>query len=210
MLSERGLKGTFYIPSAHPAVGKIPPELVQQLHTGGAEIGVHTLTHPDLRRLSPPQIQHEVGGCKQWLESVIGAKVEVFSYPFGYHNATTAVVVNGMGFKCARTLRYDYLRCPIQPLRAGISVQAADASPLLVAVTWLDTRGPVSVLMDWVARAKRAFDVARQRDGLWHLWGHSWEIDRNGDWSRLESVLDYVAGAPSVKYVVNGNGLISR
>jgi peptidoglycan-N-acetylglucosamine deacetylase len=210
LLLARGLKGTFYIPSAHPEVGKVDAAHVRRLHAQGAEIGVHTLTHPDLRRLSPPLIRHEVGACKQWLEGLLGAEVDVFSYPFGFHNARTAAVVDEMAFKYARTLRYDYLRRPVRPLRAGVSVQAADASPLLVARTWLDTRGPLSMLTDWVARAKRAFDVARQRDGVWHLWGHSWEIDRNGDWSRLESVLDYVAGVPGVQYLVNGDGLVLR
>jgi peptidoglycan/xylan/chitin deacetylase (PgdA/CDA1 family) len=210
LLSARALKGTFYIPSAHPEVGKVDGMLVRRLHAEGAEIGVHTLTHPDLRRLSPDHIRHEVGACKQWLEGLLGAEVDVFSYPFGFHNDRAAAIVGEMGFRYARTLRYDYLRRPHRPLRAGVSVQAADASPRLVAQTWLDTRGPPSVLTDWVVRAKRAFDVARQRDGVWHLWGHSWEIDRHADWSRLESVLDYVARVPGVQYLTNGDGLVLR
>jgi peptidoglycan-N-acetylglucosamine deacetylase len=207
MLSARGLRGTFYVPSTHPAVGNIDAVLVKRLHDRGAEIGVHTLSHPDLRKLSPPQIAHEIDGCKSWLESITGGQVNVFSYPFGLYNSQAAAVVDQFGFRFVRTLRYDYLRAPIQPLRAGISVQAADASPRLVAQTWLDTRGKPSVLVDWVARAKRTFDVARERAGAWHLWGHSWEIDRNGDWSRLESVLDYVAGIRCVRYVANGDDL---
>ena len=24
--------------------------------------------------------------------------------------------------------------------------------------------------------------------GIWHLWGHSWEIDENNDWKKLEDI----------------------
>jgi len=24
--------------------------------------------------------------------------------------------------------------------------------------------------------------------GIWHLWGHSWEIEANSDWDKLESI----------------------
>jgi len=34
--------------------------------------------------------------------------------------------------------------------------------------------------------------------------GHSWEIDRNHDWSRLERVLKHIAGRTDVRYVTNG------
>ena len=69
--------------------------------------------------------------------------------------------------------------------------------------TWLDTHGDRNTLLDWAARARHTFDIARERDGVWHLWGHSWEIERNQDWARLEEVLDYVARVPSVHYLTN-------
>lgn len=30
-----------------------------------------------------------------------------------------------------------------------------------------------------------------EHGGIWHLWGHSWEIDDNNDWHRLTDVLEY-------------------
>ena len=207
LLAERGLKGTFYIPFQHPECGQIQPDLVRRLQAMGTEIGAHSMTHPDLRRLPSAVAQAEARSSKVWLEQIIGAEVPSFAFPFGYHNRRVAHAVAQAGFTLARTLRYDHLRRPTHGLLAGVSVQAADASPLLVTRTWLDVRGPRGVLTDWSTRAKRAFDVARQRDGIWHLWGHSWEIERNHDWPRLVSVLDYVAGVPGVQYLTNGQAL---
>ena len=207
MLADRGLRGTFYLPRQHPECGRIAEGLVRDLHAAGGEIGAHTLSHPDLRRLTPPMVVEEVRASKAWLEDVSGSEVVSFSYPFGRHDARITRLVAAAGFCSARTLRYDRLQPPVDPFRTGISVQAADASPLLVARTWLDLRGPLAQLVDWVERARRAFDVAFERHGAWHLWGHSWEIERNADWTRLERVLDYVAGRPGVRYLTNA-GLV--
>ena len=42
-----------------------------------------------------------------------------------------------------------------------------------------------------------------EQGGVYHLWGHSWEVDARGDWGRLERVLGYIAGRPQVAYVAN-------
>jgi peptidoglycan-N-acetylglucosamine deacetylase len=210
LLAERGLRGTFYIPRRHPICGTIGADLVKRLHLAGVEIGAHTMTHPDLRRLDGRHVHDEADSSRKWLEDVTGTAVAMFSYPFGKHDSRVCGIVRDVGFDGARCLRYNALRAGDDRFRMGISVQAADASPLLVARTWLDVRGHAAVLVDWSARAKRTFDVALARNGIWHLWGHSWEIDRNDDWRRLEAVLDYVAHNAGVRYLTNQQALIDQ
>ena len=41
--------------------------------------------------------------------------------------------------------------------------------------------------------------------GIWHLWGHSWEIDQLGLWDELAEMLDYVHGREDVLYLNNGD-----
>jgi hypothetical protein len=43
--------------------------------------------------------------------------------------------------------------------------------------------------------------------GMWHLYGHSWEIAALGLWSQLEELLDYVARRRHVIYVANSRAL---
>jgi len=59
-------------------------------------------------------------------------------------------------------------------------------------------------LWNWDSLAIDLFDQALAGGGVFHLWGHSWEIDARGDWSRLERVLDHIAGRPDVSYIANG------
>jgi peptidoglycan/xylan/chitin deacetylase (PgdA/CDA1 family) len=57
---------------------------VAELHAGGIRFGSHTVTHPDLRSLSPDQIEYELGYSKEIIEQKLGAPVESFSYPFAF------------------------------------------------------------------------------------------------------------------------------
>ena len=39
-------------------------------------------------------------------------------------------------------------------------------------------------------------DVSK-RGGIFHLWGHSWEIDSMGLWERLGKVFEYMGNSPN-------------
>ena len=46
---------------------------------------------------------------------------------------------------------------------------------------------------DWHQRLLRLLHEARARDGVFHLWGHSWEIEQFGLWSALDELLKEAA-----------------
>jgi len=57
---------------------------VAELHKAGIQFGSHTVSHPDLRSLSPEQIEYELGCSKETIEQKLGVAVESFSYPFAF------------------------------------------------------------------------------------------------------------------------------
>ena len=57
---------------------------------------------------------------------------------------------------------------------------------------------------DWVAIGRKLFDRVLEQGGVWHLWGHSWEIDELGQWEPMREMLDYVSNRPDVLYLNNG------
>jgi peptidoglycan-N-acetylglucosamine deacetylase len=65
---------------------------------------------------------------------------------------------------------------------------------------------PMKVLrcLEWDALAKAMFDQVIKEGGIYHIWGHSWEIDEHGDWEPLENVFRYISANPKVSYVTNG------
>ncbi len=62
---------------------------------------------------------------------------------------------------------------------------------------------------DWATLAIALFDRVLATGGVFHLWGHSWEVDRLGQWDRLTRVLDHIAHREGVSYTSNA-GLVVR
>jgi hypothetical protein len=42
-----------------------------------------------------------------------------------------------------------------------------------------------------------------ENGGCFHLWGHSWEIEKHGLWTRLEDIFKIISGISEVKYITN-------
>jgi peptidoglycan/xylan/chitin deacetylase (PgdA/CDA1 family) len=57
VLRKHDVPGTFFVVGSMAARH---PELIRDLRDSGAEIGIHTLTHPDLRFVSRSRMQHEL------------------------------------------------------------------------------------------------------------------------------------------------------
>ncbi|MBI4550977.1 MAG: polysaccharide deacetylase family protein [Candidatus Latescibacteria bacterium] len=74
-------------------------EQVQALREGGLEIGSHTLNHPDLTRLSPAQLRHELEASRVSIERMAGVTVEVLSCPFGRYSDEVARLAAAAGYR---------------------------------------------------------------------------------------------------------------
>jgi hypothetical protein len=60
---------------------------------------------------------------------------------------------------------------------------------------------------NWVDMGKIMFDEALRDGGIWHLYGHSWELEERGLWEQLDELLTYVANHPGVIYANNSKAL---
>ena len=79
---------------------------IKELAEQGIEIGAHTRTHPDLRRLSKPEIEAEITGCCSDISERTGQAVESFAYPYGYLNRQAEEVAQqAMRSACTTELR---------------------------------------------------------------------------------------------------------
>lgn len=48
---------------------------------------------------------------------------------------------------------------------------------------------------DWTVLAERLLARALKAGGVFHLWGHSWELEKTGQWDQLERVLRLMGAA---------------
>ena len=56
------------------------------MHDAGVIIDSHTHSHPDMRNLSPDEMQQECEAADDLIEKRLGRRPQYFAYPYGYKN----------------------------------------------------------------------------------------------------------------------------
>ena len=201
LLNDYRIKATFYIAKESMRT----PEDISNLKIldKNFEIGAHTLLHPDLTKVSLNEAREEIVGSKKWLEQLLDHEINLFAYPYGRHNKELADLIRTSGFIGSRTLNFD-TSPPKNPFMIGIGCAASNEGPLLRLKAALKSKLCLKSLVDWETNAKLLFDRILEKGGVWHLWGHSWQVTINDEWDKLEEVFKHVSDNPNVSYVANG------
>jgi len=207
LLNRYEIPGTFYLAPRNVELAegdRLTPRAIAAL-ADSFEIGGHTLTHRRLPTLPDAEAREEIQRGKEELEQIIGRRLGSFCYPCGAYSRHHPAMVAESGFAVARTVR-RWVTEPTPPLEMDTTVNAyrhlVDGVPALKLARGRG-RSAGRLFWNWDQLAMAVFDEVVTRGGIFHLWGHSWEIDQNKDWSRLERVLAYIQGRPGVEYVDN-------
>ena len=212
-LRLRGIQGTFYVPVApyegRPALDRAE---LRALSSEGFEVGAHGFSHKLLWGLPAEELAKEVGPCKPILEDILGTEIRMFCYPRGRYDSGVVRALKEGGYWGARTVRMLATRPEFNPFEMPTTVQifphaksnyirnvarARKVEGLKVCLSHRTRLG------NWLELGKSLFDSVLQHGGIWHLYGHSWEIDELNLWEDLEQILDYVCKRKGVMYVPN-------
>lgn len=216
-LAERSLPATFYVPlEGEGGKAVLRAGALRSLLSQGFEIGAHTISHHILPGLEDKELLGEVRGSKQKLEEQLGAKVRMFCYPCGRYDANVIDCVRQSGFEGARTTRMFGHTLRFNRFEMPTSLQAYPHSSLNYLKNLSKRRDLAGVgrylkkylLCDsWVEVGKKLFDEVLRQGGIWHLYGHSWELEELRLWADLQEMFNYVANRPGVVYASNSRVL---
>jgi peptidoglycan-N-acetylglucosamine deacetylase len=214
LLSCRGISGTFYIPlTGYRGRPTMRREDVRALSQNAFEVGGHGMSHMNLPGLPAGKIDYELRVCKQELEDMTGNVVDMFCYPRGRYDHQVVRAVTKSGYVGARTTQMLAHRLNFRPflMPTGLQVYPHANSTYLKnlcrarnMVNLFDFATRLRAATNWVELGRRLFDMVMQDGGIWHLFGHSWEISDLELWNDLEEILDYVCRRPGVSYLTNG------
>ncbi len=224
LLNKYNLKGTFYIPKNSELKSLTDQEI--ELIAETQELGAHTLTHPDLTKLSSDEeISQEIKGSKDFLEQLTGKEIKMFAYPAGKFDLRTKQAVKEAGFIAARVTKqfefnisqakfefattlhvyhsnfrkrnknpHHYSKFLFQPLQNSFS-------------QILKLKLPKKSFFSWLNLSQALFDCFLVKGKIYHLWGHSWEIEKYGMWDDLENLCRYVSHRQDCLYLNNSQTL---
>jgi peptidoglycan/xylan/chitin deacetylase (PgdA/CDA1 family) len=197
----RGLKATFYVPLHNreglPTIGV---NSLRAIDCAGFEIGSHTADHCYLDTACETDAANQIIEGKAGLEAVLGHAVSGFCYPGGRRPKFLRSVLKAAGISYARTvenlrtdLHFDNFEVPttlqFYPHRWPILLANATKSPtqlarkLLLLNNYRRLGGNLSAIADLAV-------LARDVNEFFHVWGHSWEVEKMGAWGELGKLLD--------------------
>lgn len=174
LLVKYRIPATFYIPANSLMGGSCLCNLKN--HPDLFRLGGHTINHPLLTRIPPEQARREIFETADWIRAK-GFEPYSFCCPRGYANDEIRAWIKEAGFSENRTTLVGWTRLPIDPYQKHTTVHVC-------------TTRKEQGYGDWFVYAKKILDSNPE---YFHLWGHSWEIDRYNLWSDLESLLKYIS-----------------
>lgn len=218
LLQSHGIKATFYLPLANQEGAPVlsPASMRQLAQT--FEVGSHTRSHRFLNTLPGAEAWREIVDGKQQLQDQIGEEVEGFCYPGGRYQHIHKLQVRSAGFRYARTtqnLRID-VEFPIYEMPTTAQfyphTRTVFFRNFISQRHWTKRRAALSVSMtadDWLIRLYALLDLSIARQGVFHLWCHSIDIEKLQLWNQLDTFLRRVADYIGTEQRVYNRDLIA-
>ncbi len=202
LLNRHGFTGTFYIPLQNQAGGPVlQPAQIRELSTL-AELGSHTHDHCYLTTVDESMARRQIRDGKTALEQILGESVAGFCYPGGKFTRAHRAMVEEAGFQYARTIVNFCSRPGVDRYLMPTSLQLYPHSRAVYARNWLrhgDWRPRYRLAhvaffnSDLLSCLRAGLQAVQHQGGLFHLWGHSWELEQIGGWKLLDEFLRFAA-----------------
>lgn len=213
LMDKNGLNGTFFVPIRNceglPVLSSgALRELGQRF-----EIGGHTIDHVYLNQVTEAEVNRQVSEGKRGLEEILGSNVNGFCYPGGCVTSSVIASVRRAGFTYGRTienLRFDTMDDPFKMpttmqfyphtkftyisnyCRYGHYVRRFAAMKIAVKSS------------DYLCRLRELALECARCDGVFHFWGHSWEIEELSAWYNLDEFLAFVSSLGAKSLTLQG------
>ena len=183
IFNRYGVKGTFHINSGRFGLpGIIPPEELAELYRGH-EMAIHGVNHATLPYLPQHDMVKEILGDRCEVEKIAGYVVRGMSYANGAFSDDVVSAARASGIKYARTAECTgAFRQPEDFMRWKPTCHHSAATEL----------------------AERFVKLSYYTGHLFYIYGHSYEFDKNNNWSLIENVCDILSSDERIWFATNG------
>ena len=106
VLKRLSIPATFFVTTAQRRDGvqdskRMGLTQLRELVHSGMNVGGHSRSHPDLRKLPAEKASEEIRGCREDLEQKLGVCIRLFAYPGGAFNRQVARLTEEAGYIAA-------------------------------------------------------------------------------------------------------------
>lgn len=200
LCEKYAIPSMLFIPSENrEGLRVLSPKDIKSIQSPIISIGAHTQHHTYLTELLLSDIYAEVNNNKNFLEDILGQKIQDFSFPGGKYNKTIFNVIKDEfnTFRTADTMCSQRHKKLIKP--TFHFYPRGRRSLLLNAFRQRDSL--ISLCLKRMAQTDDYFELLRMlmtsmsesgKEFLVHIWGHSWEIEKCNLWQELEIMFSWI------------------
>ena len=191
LFNEYGLKATFNVNTAlegrafkQPYEERIPLSEYKELYKGH-EVACHTATHPTIARCPKEQIVQQVIEDRRKLEEIMGTTIRGMAYPNGSFSDEVVDIFKSCGIVHARTVNStNAFYMPADFLRWN-------------PTCWHGASNLMDLCHEFIDLHKTQYCY------IFYVWGHSYEFERDNNWSVIENFAKEIAGHDDIWYATN-------
>ena len=104
ILQKYQVKSSMYIMTGVRGKDWLTADQILELRdTGLVEFGSHTVWHPKLTKISEAEQRRELKDSRDYLENLLGRKMEIICYPFGLYNDQVKKIAKETGYLAGLT-----------------------------------------------------------------------------------------------------------
>lgn len=182
IFNRYGVRGTFHLNSGLFSDWTIAPEEIPTLYSGH-EVSAHTLRHRFMNCIPNEEIFDEVLEDRRRLEAICKHPVCGASYPQGVYSTHLVSALRLLGYRYCRTTKSTgTFGLPDDFLLWGPTCHHKDEKLPKYVERFKETTRPLA---------------------LFYVWGHSYEFNRDDNWSLVEDFCRELGGDPETWYATN-------
>ena len=189
-----GIAGTFNVGTLPEESGgkKLSKCEARELYSKkGIELAIHGARHLTWTEVEPSVAMRDIMANREDLEKSFSKIVNGCAYPNGAYNDTVVDILKNAGIKYARTtVSTEDFKLPVDWLR--LPTTCHHNNPRLFE------------LVDKFLAIENQPYFWRNKPRLFYLWGHSYEFDRDDNWSLIEEFCQKIGGKNDIWYATNG------
>lgn len=155
----------------------------------GHEMAVHGVYHYNLTELSPAELTAELQGNADAIQKIYGTAPVGMAYPYGVYNDAVIAELRRMGIGYARGVESSH-SFAVQDDLMRFRPTCHHDDPMLFDL------------------AEQFLQSEPETPQIFYVWGHSYELEGQQNWDRLERFCEMMAGKTDIFYGTNREVLL--
>lgn len=190
IFNRYGMKGTFHLNSGTlDTKNHIRSNQVYGLYRGH-EVACHSLTHPYPDRLPITAWTQEIWQDRLKLEQLSDSMVKGLSYPYGIYNSAVVAAAQSCGIVYSRTTKSTgKFMIPEDFMMWHLTCHHS---------TCMEYADKFFQPWGWNDEEQVFYD-----NRIFYVWGHSFEFERENNWSLIEEFCQRMSGNEKIWYATN-------